>query len=312
MRGKRPSLACLGDLMLDVVVRAEADVEAGTDVPGSVRFRAGGSAANTARAFALAGGEAIFLGAVGDDAMGRRLAASLRTAGVTVHAPRVRGRTGRLLALVEPAGERSFVTDRGVADALSPRLIKRSWLTRVQALHLPAYSLLTPPLSDTAYEAAQQVRRRGGVVSVDLASRRPLLAHGRRAAHEAIGRVQPDVILGNDAEAAALLGERHVEWLLELAPSVVVKQGAGGCRLLWRSGDPSSPAGHSTVATRSLAVTDTTGAGDAFDAGFLYALLAGGHRRDVAVGASLLRRAALAGHRAAARLLRGPRTELVL
>ena len=47
-------MACLGDLTLDIVVRAGDAVDTGTDVPASIRFRAGGSAANTARSFARA------------------------------------------------------------------------------------------------------------------------------------------------------------------------------------------------------------------------------------------------------------------
>ena len=55
---KKPRLVCLGDLMLDVVVRPSSAIESGTDVPGAIRFRAGGSAANTCRSFVALGGSA--------------------------------------------------------------------------------------------------------------------------------------------------------------------------------------------------------------------------------------------------------------
>ena len=58
-------LVALGDLVLDVVVAPERSVESGTDVPGTLRFRAGGSAANVARSFAHLGGAASFVGSVG-------------------------------------------------------------------------------------------------------------------------------------------------------------------------------------------------------------------------------------------------------
>ena len=54
-----PSLVTLGDLLLDVIVRPTGAPERGTDVPGTVRFRAGGSAGNAARAFARLGGGTI-------------------------------------------------------------------------------------------------------------------------------------------------------------------------------------------------------------------------------------------------------------
>jgi sugar/nucleoside kinase (ribokinase family) len=62
------------------------------------------------------------------------------------------------------------------------------------------------------------------------------------------------------------------------------------------------------VATPALAATDTTGAGDAFDAGFLASFAA--TRPDARFRPAALRRAALAGHRAAARQLGGSRPEL--
>jgi sugar/nucleoside kinase (ribokinase family) len=89
----------------------------------------------------------------------------------------------------------------------------------------------------------------------------------------------------------------------------VVKDGAAGCRVLWRVDDHVREI---DVATKSLAVTDTTGAGDAFDAGFLYSLIEGGYLAGAKPSVAVLRRAAVAGHRSAARLLTGPRMELAL
>lgn len=312
---RKPRLVCLGDLTLDIVVRAAAAAEVGTDVPGVVQLRLGGSAANSARAFTVLGGKAVFIGAVGDDDLGRRLVSALRAAGVSVHVARVPGRSARLMAQVAADGERSFITDRGVADSLTPAMVKRAWLAKADALHLPAYSLLRAPLAQAAHDAAQQVRETGAIVSVDLASRRPLLALGRRAARNLVAEAKPDILFANEREAAALAGRSDSDALLELAPIVVVKQGAEGCRIAWR-GEGDRDAGHSTVATKRLAASDTTGAGDAFDAGFLYSLIASGYRPGVEHSpatrptASVLRRAALDGHRAAAHLLGAPRKEL--
>jgi sugar/nucleoside kinase (ribokinase family) len=308
LRRNKPHLVCLGDLTLDIVVRSQAPVEAGTDVPATISFRAGGSAANSARSFARLGGAAVFIGAIGDDKLGARLTASLRGDGVTVHAVRQRGLSARLLALIDAVGERSFVTDRGVADSLLPRAVKASWLTRADALHLPAYSLLNAPLADAAFEAASRVRARGRLVSVDLASHRPLLAAGRRGATDLIRRAAPDVLFANAREAAALVGAGRAaaRRLLDLSPVVVIKFGGQGCRVLSRD------AVDFDLATKTLAVTDTTGAGDAFDAGFLYSLILGGHLAGGVASAAVLRRAAVAGHRSATRLLTSARAELVL
>src|SRR6476469_3940390 len=113
--GVRQRLLTIGDLTLDIVVRSAAGADVGTDVPASVAFRAGGSAANTARAFARLGGAATFVGAVGSDRVGRMAVQALRADGVTVRAAPARGHTARLVVALSSSGERSFLTDRGVA-----------------------------------------------------------------------------------------------------------------------------------------------------------------------------------------------------
>lgn len=307
---KNPRLVCLGDLMLDVVARASVAVEAGTDVPGTVRFRAGGSAANAARAFAALGGSAALVCAAADDGPSRRLVAAVRAEGVRVHAVPARGPAPRLVALVAPNGERSFVTDRGVADSLPARALKPAWFERADFLHVPAYSLLRAPTSEAALRAATLVRAGAGLVSVDLASRAPLLAAGVDHGRRAVRAMQPDVLFANTDEVAALVGRRGGPRLLDLAVIVVVKQGSAGCSVLWR-GSTSAPVTEINVATRALAAADTTGAGDAFDAGFLHSLISGGYTGG-APNAAVMRRASLAGHRAAAKLLTSRRPELVL
>jgi len=295
---------------MDIVVGAERAAVSGTDVPGTIRFRAGGSAANTARSFAALGGDASFIGALGNDELGGRLIATLRAYGVTVHAVRRRGLSARLVALVSKDGQRSFITDRGVADALPVGAVKDSWLSGIHALHVPAYSLIGGLLANASLDAIGRARGKGALISVDLASARPLLSRGRRAAADLIRSAAPDVLFGNAAEAAALLGPSTLAKLLEFAPVAVVKQGSGGGRVLW-AGDRKGEVFESVVATKPIAAVDTTGAGDAFDAGFLHSLIASGYRPGAARNATVLRRAALAGHRAAARTLTAPRKELL-
>jgi ribokinase len=329
---RRPRLVALGDLVLDIVVRPQDTLLGGSDVPGEITFRAGGSAANTCRAFARLGGTAVFVGAVGEDAWGRRLAASLRRDGVRLRLVRSRRPTARLLALLGPRGERSFVTQRGAADGLRPEQIKPAWLEACDVLHLPAYSLLSEPLRSAALVAVDHARRAGAIVSLDLASRGPLLAAGRRTATQRMAEVRADLLLANADEARALVGRRAERRLLDLAPVVVIKEGSAGCRVLWRPlTDTSADVLELDVATAPVEASDTTGAGDAFDAGFLYALVESGQEAAGKAGqqgvagegpadersralrrAQRLRRAAVAGHRAAARALVGPRPELVL
>ncbi len=116
-----------------------------------------------------------------------------------------------------------------------------------------------------------------------------------------------DVLLATRAETEALLGRYAAEGLLDFAPIAVVKQGARGATTLSREGAERL---RFEVAAEHVNATDTTGAGDAFDAGFLLSWL--GSRASGASVPASLQRAALAGHRAAARHLTGPRPELTL
>lgn len=300
----KPRLVTIGDLTLDIVVRQSSRIETGTDVPASISFRAGGSAANTARAFARLGGAATFVGAVGDDRLGSLLGAALRSEGVRPALTRNKGHTARLAVSLAATGERSFLTDRGTADSLRWHPTYTTLLKATDALHLPAYSLLKKPLAETSLRAARVARSGGALVSVDLASRRPLLAGGSVAARATIAAVKCDVLFANRDEAAALVGPRHLPQLLELAPIVVVKAGAEGCRVLWRDVDME-------IGARPFRATDTTGAGDGFDAGFLYSLISTGRALENLRRLDL-RHAAYDGGKAAAAFIRGPRKELEL
>lgn len=294
--------------MLDVVLAPDGPLERGTDVAGRVALVQGGSAANTARWLGRLGARTSLIAAVGRDAAGRALVEAVKADGVTARVSRVPGvRTGRIGVLVTPDGERSFVADRGAADVLDPSDLKPAWFTQADAVHLPVYSLLGEPLGLAGRRAVELAREVHATVSVDLASIGPLLSKGRRAARALIAEVAPDILLATAAEAEGLLGRHVVEGLLELAPVAVVKRGSLGATLLARGGDADL---RFEVATEPVAATDTTGAGDAFDAGFLVGWLSA--RTAGRALPTSLQRAALAGHRAAARQLRTPRVELTL
>jgi len=302
-----PRIVVLGDLTLDVVLAPARALERGTDVPGRVQLRQGGSAANTARWLGRLGARTTLICSVGRDAAGRALVAALAGDGVRVRARRIAGsRTGRIGVLVELGGERSFVADRAAADGLRPEDLHPAWLAGIDALHLPAYSLLGRPLGDAGLAATRLAHAASAIVTVDLASVGPLLERGRGAALGLLHEAAPDLVFATADEAAAVVGAR-LDALLDLAPIAVVKRGAKGATVLAREGGPYL---RFEVATTPIAATDTTGAGDAFDAGFLAAWL-DARRRGLALPAAL-QRAALAGNRTAHRHLASPRGELSL
>jgi ribokinase len=297
----------LGDLVLDVVLAPDRPIEVGTDVPGTVGIRQGGSAASTARWLARLAIDTQLVCAVGRDGAGRSLVIQLERDGVRVRAARIAGqRTGRIGVIVNATGERSFVADRRAALALRPDHLRPEWFARLDLIHLPGYSLMGEPIGAAARAAVRLARGSGAQVSSDLSSIGPLLAEGRRAARDLIASISPDILFATEQEAEAYLGRYAADGMLEHASIVVIKRGARGARVLAREADDNVL--RFDVATAQVAAVDTTGAGDAFSAGFLAGWLTAR-----AAGRTIpdaLHRATVAGHRAAARQLTMSKQEL--
>jgi sugar/nucleoside kinase (ribokinase family) len=243
-------ICTLGDLLLDVVVRLESPIAEDTDTYGRTRVGAGGQAANVAAWAAALDGRARFVGKRARDPVGRLLADELRDRGVEVLGPEVESGTGTVVSVATPDGARTMLSDRGVSTDLRPDELEPSWLEGCEWLHLPGYSLVAPPLREAALAAAALAPH----VSVDLSSTAAIEAAGVARFRAAVAEARPEIVFANEAEAA-LVGD--VE-----APTVVVKRGARGCSVRSRDDTVELPA-------RAAEVIDSTGAGDAFAAGFL-------------------------------------------
>lgn len=300
-----PRVLVVGDLVVDVVLAPAIELEPGTDVPGRVMLRQGGSATTTARWLARSGARVSLVASVGRDSASRALIRAIRADGVTPRVTRIAGhRTGRVGVFVAPGGERSFVQDRGASLQLAPEHLRGEWFKSADLVHIPTYSLLDHPLGDAGRRAAELAHTAGALVTVDLSSSGPLVALGRTAAIGVIRAAQPDLLFAAGSEANALVSSD--EELLDIAPIVVLKRGPKGATILYME---EREVRRLEVAAEAVAAPDTTGAGDAFDAGFILGFLAA-RRSRATIGASL-RRGALAGNRLAVRQLLRPRTELV-
>ena len=257
-------LGAIGDLVEDVVVHLRESVNVASDTAALIVRRRGGSAANVIAAACLAGGSARFIGQVGDDATGRALTDALAATGADVVVRRA-GRSGTVIALLDVAGERTMLTDRGASSELADP--EPAWLDGLDTLHIPFYSFVGEPLATTATTLARWAAERNIGISIDTSSSAVLEAVGPAVALERIRALRPTVVLANELEAATLgvaLHPDHLDGAL-----VVIKQGALPAIVL-QSGQPP----REVVANALANVTDTTGAGDAFAAGFLLALAA--------------------------------------
>jgi sugar/nucleoside kinase (ribokinase family) len=243
-------ICTLGDLLLDVVVRLESPIAEDTDTYGRTRVGAGGQAANVAAWAAALDGRARFVGKRARDPVGRLLADELRERGVEVLGPEVDSGTGTVVSVATPDGARTMLSDRGVSTDFRPEELDPAWLEGCEWLHLPGYSLVAPPLREAALAAAAGATR----VSVDLSSTAAIEAAGLTDFRAAVAEAGPEVVFANEAEAE-LVGDVD-------ARTVVVKRGRRGCSV--RSSDEDVE-----IAALDAEVVDSTGAGDAFAAGFL-------------------------------------------
>jgi sugar/nucleoside kinase (ribokinase family) len=248
-------IATLGDVMLDVIVRLEEPLAPGGDVRAATRAGTGGQAANVAAWAASLGAEARCIAKRGDDAAGELVARELAARGVELVGPVVAGATGVVVSIVGADGERSLASDRGVAPSLEPSELDAGWLD-CDVVHVSGYALLREPVSDAALLAATIARDRGARVSVDVAAWTEIRAFGPVRFRELIDVVAPDVLFATEAEWE-MLGGAYLS-----APTGVIKRGPRGVTIVTEDA-------RLDLSPIDAEVVDTTGAGDAFAAGFL-------------------------------------------
>jgi ribokinase len=261
----------VGDLMVDVVARMSQPLAAGSDTPAAVSYRPGGAGANVAAWLAVRGVPVTLVARAGDDEAGRGALERLRGHGVDVAHVAVDARrpTGTCVVLVAPDGERSMLPDAGANAALSPADIAGAPLSAGAHLHLVGYTLLRDgPPCEAALAALRAARATGMTISLDPSSAAPIERFGAARFLELAGH--PDLLLPNRDEAIALSGSTDPRALTVHAREVVVTLGADGAR--WSDGRVVLDA---PAVVDGAPVADTTGAGDAFAAGFLAAWLDG-------------------------------------
>ena len=241
-------LVCtLGDLLLDVIVRLDTRLAPGDDAVAATTLAPGGQAANVAAWATELAVSARIVAVQADDDAGAIVRRELANRGVDLRGPRGE-RTGVVVSLVQPDGDRTMASDRGSAPDLRAEDIDSDWL-ECDALHLSGYSLLGGPITGAAQRAAAIAHQQGARISVDLSSWTQVRRLGPRM-RDALAQVTPDVVFGNEREWDAI---GDVE-----TPTRVVKRGPRGIVV---DGEE-----HEAVPVDAV---DSTGAGDALAAGFI-------------------------------------------
>ncbi len=298
------AVTVLGDVVTDVVVRMREPLEIGSDAAASISTHGGGAGGNVAAWFAAAGASPTLIARVGDDDAGRMLTGALADAGVaTVVAVDPVEPTGTVVVLVDPSGERSMLPDRGANLRLVPDDVSDAALAAADHLHVSGYLLLDARPRPAAQHALARAAELGTTTSVDPSSAAPLRHLGAQRFLALIDGV--DLVTPNLDELEVLTGTRDAaagaQALTAHCREVVVTLGAQGA--LWTDGRATA-----TVDARRVDAIDTTGAGDAFLAGYLTARVGGAEPADALAAGITLASVAIAkpGARPRGKLGAGP------
>jgi len=233
----------------------------------------GGSAANTAFAFAALGGSAFYACRVGNDDAGDFYLADLSSAGVQTSAlSQELGQTGTCLVMVTADGERTMHTHLGISAGLSPDQVDLAPLKGAQYLYIEGYL----SSSDSARQAVAVVRElarsQGTKIALSL-SDPAMVQYAYDGLLELIG-TGVDLLFCNEMEALLFSKTEQLDDALRVlhrhAPLVVITLGAKGALI-------SQTEGHGSMQIPVVPhvvdqVLDTNGAGDNFAGGFLFGM----------------------------------------
>jgi ribokinase len=250
-------VACLGDVMLDVIVDAPHGLVPDDDTPAQITFAAGGQAANVATWVAALGGRARVFGPRSDSAPGRLVEEALTARGVEVWgtAP---GRVSSVVS-VTSQGRRSIASDPGDLGWME-ELTAGPWLEGADWLFVSGYALLRAKDPQRIVQTAGVARAHGTRIAVDLSSAAMVARYGASAFSDLCRDLRPSVVFATDAEWATSPGPLGAGGLTVL----VLKHGADGATFVIDGIPDDRP-------VEPGPVLDATGAGDALAAGFLVA-----------------------------------------
>ena len=258
--------------MLDVIAAPAGPIEPGCNTPSTIRLLPGGSGANVAAWLAHFKVAVALAARVGRDSHAEHSAALRRSGVEPMLARDDRLRTGVLVTLLDAAGERTFLTDRGANANLCAADLPPMLLEQVGFIHVSGYALVEPGPRAAVRALLHAAALRAIPYSVDLAAADVLRRIGPAAFID--WTRSADICFGNTIEATALSGTADVrEQCARLAVpyrTAIVTLGAAGAAAGSAGGDL-----YHRCLSPALAARDTTGAGDAFTAAYLVAHLRG-------------------------------------
>jgi sugar/nucleoside kinase (ribokinase family) len=266
----RYDVSVIGLYILDVLGRPVTAIPPGGNVEfiEEIRLTVAGTAGGTVVDTAKLGLRSLAVGAVGDDEKADFVLATLRKFGVDVSAmQRLKNvSTSATILNVRPNGDRPALHVRGASDHFDVPAALYDQAFDAPIIHLGGTGLLRKLDGERSRALLAEAKRRGRIVTFDLIA----------ASAQTIGIVEPllpyiDYFMPSIEEARDMSGQRSPEdcasfYLDRGATCCVLTLGAEGAFYAHRDGE------RLRVPAYDIEVVDTTGCGDAFDAGFITAL----------------------------------------
>ena len=257
-------ILCIGDAMVDVVAQIDGAINFGSDTSSRISMHGGGAASNTACWLGWLGEDVTFAGRIGDDTAGRVILEDFHRFEVKYENLIIPGeRSGIVIVLVDKDGERTMFPDPAANSGLDLGSIPQ--LDDFDAIFLSGYSLYNPRSTEGVIRIIEAAHNQKIPIYFDLASVGTMEQFGK----EKILKHLPSFagLFMNEAEAHFITGKSEIDAIINdlsrLTSLVIVKRGARGAIAY------SERSGLIEIAGTPTAVVDTTGAGDAFAAGFL-------------------------------------------
>ena len=228
-------------------------------------LQSGGAAANTAWTLAKLGRRVAYLGRVGSDPAGRHFFEDMVNAGVAMPTPDDTARTMEIFVLITPDGERTFA-EPGTTAPMDEAWVDEKLIEQSKWLMIEGYPFLDQV--EGALSAAKLARASGVKIALTLAA--PFVIE---QAHEPILQMimeGVDLIFANEEEYNVLQDKADALQKAKIAktPRIITRSGEGASYFDAEGQETHAP-------TEKLVVTDATGAGDTFAAGFLFDYIAG-------------------------------------
>lgn len=262
-------IVCFGELLIDMIATTPGDL---SQAEGFLK-KFGGAPANTACGLVKLGTPATFMGKVGNDSFGTFLKNTLDEYGVDSSQLIVSSKEMTTLAFVSltEAGERDFIFYKGAHDAISDSEVDLPANTFL--FHFGSLTQIHDYANKATMKLLNQAQKQDAIVSYDPNVRKFLWGDLIRARAVILDTAKHvDIFKVNEVEAELLSGEKDIEKAAEKLfaknlHALFITLGANGCYY-------KTPTSSGRVPTVSVEVVDTTGAGDAFNAGYIHGIYA--------------------------------------